>query len=124
MEEHAGPLLYARAMATKTIVSVLDDIDGTEGAETVSFALDGKSYEIDLSDKNLSNLQDALEPYIKVARSTSSSRRSTEAPQQSQRGGGRKDLAAIREWANKNGHNVSDRGRVPASVIEAYDAAN
>lgn len=106
-------------MARKVITTVLDDIDGSDDAETVTFSYENKLYEIDLSDSNKKKLEDALEPFISAARSAGgSARRSTSAP----RGGGRTDLAAIRAWAKDNGHDVSDRGRVPASVIEAYDA--
>jgi len=106
-------------MARKIIESVLDDIDGTEGAETVSFSYAGKSYEIDLSDGNRKALEKALDPYIKAGRSSGGGSRRT-----SSRGSARNDLSAIRAWANDNGHTVSERGRVPASVIEAYDAAH
>jgi hypothetical protein len=108
-------------MATKITTSYVDDIDGTDASGTVSFTYDSKSYEIDLSDKNKKSLEDALAPYIKAARSTGGRGRSTSG---SPRGGGRTDLAAIRAWAKDNGHEVSDRGRIPATVIEAYDEAH
>lgn len=107
-------------MAKKTVTSIYDDIDGTEGASTVTFSLDGKSYEIDLNDKNKDKLAKALDPYISAGRSTGGSRRSSGGS----RSGGRTDLAAIRAWAKDNGHDVSERGRIPASVIEAYDSAH
>lgn len=106
-------------MATKTIVSILDDIDGTDGAETVSFSYDGKSYEIDLADKTKAALEKALEPYIKAARSTGT-RRPTGGATQSDKA----ELDALRAWAKENGLKVSDRGRVSAEIREAYKAAN
>lgn len=112
--------MYGLRMAKKTVTSIYDDIDGTEGAETVAFSFDGKSYEVDLSDKNKDKLAKALEPYISAGRSTGGSRRSSGAS----RGGGRTDLASIRAWAKDNGHDVSERGRIPASVISAYDEAH
>lgn len=102
-------------MARKTIVQILDDFDGSEGASTVTFSLEGKAYEIDLSAENKAKLVDALAPFVKVARSASAGRASSK--------GSRKDLAAIREWANANGYEVSPKGRIPFDVVEAYDAA-
>lgn len=103
-------------MARKVITQILDDFDGTENATTVQFALDGKKYEIDLSAANKAKLVEALAPFVKVARATASRGASAAAK------GGRKDLAAIREWANANGFEVSAKGRIPTSVVEAYDA--
>jgi len=114
-------------MATKsvTITEFIDDLDGSKADRTVSFAIDGTSYEIDLSKKNAAAFNKALKPYLDAARKV---RRSTgKAPT---RGGARRrrtagpDLAAVRNWARANGHAVSDRGRVPATVLDAYSAAN
>jgi hypothetical protein len=107
-------------MARKVITTVLDDIDGSEGAETVTFSYKGVAYEIDLANKNAQKLESALEPYVTAARkigrgsSGSSSARSRSS----------KDLGAIREWAKENGHAVSERGRIPASVVDAYEEAH
>ncbi|WCD91468.1 histone-like nucleoid-structuring protein Lsr2 [Microbacterium sp. nov. GSS16] len=121
-------------MARRIIHQLVDDIDGAvldDGAgETVSFALDGRPYEIDLSEKNALALRDALNPWIDAGRrvpaggrpSRGRGRRGSQANQSS--AGAKRDLSAVRSWARKNGHAVSDRGRVPASVLEAYDAAN
>ncbi|MGC5171284.1 histone-like nucleoid-structuring protein Lsr2 [Micromonospora sp. DT81.3] len=108
-------------MAKKTITTYIDDIDGSDADGTVTFSFDSKLYEIDLSSKNRKKLVDALEPFIKAARSAGGSRRSTSS---SARGASRTDLASVRAWARDNGHEVSERGRVPASVIEAYDVAH
>ena len=110
-------------MAQKVHIVLEDDIDGSEATETVSFALDGTSYEIDLNDENAAKLRDALAPYIGHGRKVSGGAR---------RGGGRRSAAAnggpsakeIREWARANGHDVPERGRIPADVRSAYDAAN
>ncbi len=102
-------------MAQKVSIVLVDDIDGSEAEETVSFALDGRDYEIDLSAKNAAKLRDALAPYLGHAR----------------RGGGRKrnrtggpSPADIRVWARENGFDVPDRGRVSSQVREAYVAAH
>lgn len=114
-------------MATKsvTITEFIDDLDGSKADRTVTFAVDGTSYEIDLSKKNAAAFNKALKPYLDSARKV---RRA--AGKASPRGGARRtrtdgpDLAAVREWARANGHSVSDRGRIPATVLEAYRAAN
>lgn len=113
-------------MAKKQITQLIDDLDGgiLEGGDGVSlrFALEGRSYEIDLSDANAAKLRDALAPFIAAARPTSSTSSLTRS--RATRANGRSvDLAAIREWANQNGYTVSSRGRVPQSVIEAYEAS-
>jgi hypothetical protein len=110
-------------MATKTVtlIEFVDDIDGGKADRTVAFAFDGASYEIDLSKKNAAAFERALKPYLGAARRARRTRsRSTNRRQR--RGTGR-DLAAIRDWARANGHSVADRGRIPASVIDAYTAA-
>lgn len=106
----------------ETIVVLRDDLDNSEADETVSFALDGVSYEIDLNAKNAAALRDALAPYVGVARR--SGRRAGGPPRSRREPARAVDLTAVREWARANGHRVSDRGRIPASVQDAYDAAH
>ncbi|MFC7595598.1 Lsr2 family protein [Terrabacter sp. GCM10028922] len=109
-------------MAQRVEVVLIDDVDGGKAAETVTFALDGVSYEIDLSDKNARKLRDDLATWTGHARRAGSaraagSRRRAASPK-------RADLGAVREWARANGHNVSDRGRISADVQAAYDKAH
>jgi hypothetical protein len=117
-------------MARKVQVILSDDLDEDLPAdETVSFSLDGTNYEIDLSDKNATELRDAFSRYVQAARKVGrgSGRASGGGRSRATGGGGRMDreqAGAIRDWARKNGHNVSDRGRIPASVVEAYEAAH
>jgi hypothetical protein len=112
-------------MATETITRLIDDLDGSEAQRTVSFAWDGRAYEVDLSRKNLAAFEKTMKPYLAAARSArattarSSGRRRPAATSARRR----RDLQAIREWARRNGHEVSDRGRVSDAVIEAYEAA-
>ena len=116
-------------MARKIVHQLVDDLDGTVlevgDGETVLFSLDGTAYEIDLTTDNAAALRDALAPYVSAARSVSS--RAT-APRRAgtrgQRRSQQRDYGPIREWAAKNGFTVSERGRVHASVLEAYDAAH
>ena len=109
-------------MAQKVTITLVDDLDGSEGAETVSFGLDGTNYEIDLSEKNASALREALAGYVGHAR---------KAGRASTRGGRAKSTATsgptareLRDWARSNGYEVSDRGRVPEEVRQAFEAAN
>lgn len=108
-------------MAQRVQVLLVDDVDGGDAAETVSFALDGVSYEIDLSERNASKLRDALASWTGHARRSGGrrlSRRRTDGKSS------REDLPAVREWGRKNGFTVSDRGRVPADLQAAFDKAN
>lgn len=118
-------------MARRIVHQLVDDLDGTvlevgEG-ETVLFSLDGVAYEIDLTAENASALRDALAPWVGAARSVSSraagGAASSGGPRKRRRTG-QQDYSAVREWAKSNGYKVSERGRVPASVLEAYEAAH
>jgi hypothetical protein len=118
-------------VARKTTIVLEDDLSGEvleEGrGETVSFALDGQSYEIDLSGDNATQLRTDLRRYVDAARKTSAPRSSASGRRTATSGSaasGRKDTGEIRTWARENGHEVSKRGRIPTSVIEAYDAAH
>jgi hypothetical protein len=117
-------------MAQKVQVILVDDVDGGEADETVSFALDGVSYEIDVSESNAQNLRDALAPWLGHARRvggrSGGRARSAAGGQKAARssGGGREDLSAVRAWARENGHQVSDRGRISATVMSAYENAH
>jgi hypothetical protein len=111
-------------MAQITEVRLLDDLDGGEAAESVSFSLDGKSYEIDLNEKHAAALRDAFAPFIGSARraggpAAGSPRMSTRTSTGA--GRPREETAAIREWATANGLEVSTRGRISSSVLEAYE---
>ena len=109
----------------KTIVTLLtDDIDGSEADRTIEFGLDGVSYTIDLSEKNTGKLRKALDPYLAVASRVGRSgvggripsRGTAAAPARTNR----EQNQAIREWATKNGYEVSERGRIPSSIVEAF----
>jgi hypothetical protein len=114
-------------MAQKHIVQLIDDLDGSQAAETVSFGIDGASYEIDLSAKNAAKLRDVLAVYVGSARRASWGGRPPAAGGRRSGRAGRSDreqTQAIREWARKNGHKIGEKGRIPATVLEAYHAAN
>nr|WP_281168161.1 Lsr2 family protein [Sporichthya polymorpha] len=104
-------------MAQKTLVILEDDLDGGEAAETVSFSLDGVAYEIDLSAKNAAKLRDAMALYVGSARRVGG--RAARGKAKARTGNAR--TADIREWARTNGLDVSERGRIPASIVEQYE---
>ncbi|WP_405617420.1 Lsr2 family protein [Streptomyces sp. NBC_00076] len=110
-------------MAQKVQVLLVDDIDGGEADETVTFALDGKTYEIDLTTTNADKLRGLLEPYVKGGRRTGG-RASGGRGKARAASGGSQDTAQIRAWAKENGYEVNDRGRVPQSIREDYEKAN
>jgi len=112
-------------MAQRTIYT--DDLDGSQDAQPVTFALDGQEYEIDLSEKNAQRLREFLQEFIGKARPVERPPVLTIAPartsrRQSSGGSGRDDVAQIRAWAESKGMDVSARGRIKKKIIEAYDA--
>jgi hypothetical protein len=119
-------------MAQQVNVKFVDDLDGSDAAGTVSFGLDGRTYEIDLSDDNAARLRDSLAAFVGAARKSggsaaTGSRRTQKMTASSSRRPqplDREQTAAIRAWARKNGHQVSDRGRISKPVIDAFQAAH
>jgi hypothetical protein len=113
-------------MARKVITTLVDDINGKpieEGrGETVPFALDGVNYEIDLNDENAAKLRTALEEYTEKGRRVGRATTGKPAPRRSSGSGPKEDLRAAREWLRANGHEVSERGRIAASLLEEYRA--
>jgi hypothetical protein len=113
-------------MAKQVVTLLTDDLDGSKADRTVEFGLDGTSYTIDLSEKNVGKLRKALDPYLTAGTRVGHGRID------GRRRGGRGARSAptrsdpdqnksIREWAAKKGYEVSDRGRIPASIVEAYN---
>ena len=125
-------------MAQRQVTVFIDDVTGDEmeSGETVDFALDGVQYQIDLSEEHADELRKAFAPYVlsgrrtggRYARSGGASagrpRRSADSGSPGTSSRSKRDTQAIREWAQANGHKVSDRGRIPASVLQAYEAAH
>jgi len=111
-------------LAQKTLIQLVDDLDGAALADgegkTVTFALEGVSYEIDLSHAHVNELTKALAPYVTAGRKVSGRKGAARTS------GAKSDpteLQKIRDWAGKNGHTVSSRGRISAAVRDAYNAA-
>jgi Lsr2 len=114
-------------MARKVQVLLVDDVDGSTADETVSFGLDGAHYEIDLSTENAAAFRDSLAQYVAAARKagrpgTPKAARAGSATKPSP-STDRAQNQAIRDWAKRNGLQVSERGRIPAEIIEKYHAA-
>ena len=115
-------------MAQKVNIVTVDDIDGTEGASTVIFGLDGTTYEIDLKDENADALRDALERFIDKARPVRSAGKKKRGKKST--GDQPSDISAqrknreVRDWAAANGLEVSKRGRISKEVQNAYDEAH
>lgn len=114
-------------MAQKVNVQLVDDVDGSEAESTIEFGLDGVHYAIDLSAENAAQLRDSLATYLAHARRTGGRKRRGAKTQPSQAAAAsaadRRRNQAIREWAREQGMEVSDRGRIPAEIVEAYDKA-
>ncbi|HEY2766005.1 MAG TPA: Lsr2 family protein [Pseudonocardiaceae bacterium] len=118
-------------MAQKTVVTMIDDLTGEEAEHIspVEFALDGVTYELDLSDENAAKLRDTLAHYTGAGRRIGGRRRAGRSVKGAGKAGAtagynRETLKSIREWAKQNGHSVSDRGRLSAEVLQAWETAH
>lgn len=109
-------------MAKKTVIQYVDDLDGEvlEEYETVQWALDGRSYEFDTSPENAEAFRDLVASYVRASRKVGSASGTV----RTRRRASAADTQKVREWAAANGHTVSDRGRIPGAVQEAYDQAH
>jgi hypothetical protein len=112
-------------MAQKTIVTLIDDLDGGEASETVSFGLDGVEYSIDLSGDNAGRLRAGLEEFVTNARRVGGRKTRVATTKTVLRAGGDKaQNQAIREWARGQGRRISDRGRIPSDLVTQFQAAH
>ena len=112
-------------MAKQVITVLTDDLDGGDADRTIEFGLDGVNYTIDLSEKNAGKLRKTLDPYLAVASRvgrTGTDRRTGSRAAAAPSRANRDQNQAIREWAAKNGYEVSERGRIPSSIVEAFHA--
>jgi hypothetical protein len=109
-----------RIMVQKRTVELVDDLDGMPAEETVTFGLDGRVYELDLSSVNADALRGALAPYISAGRRSPASSRVL--LRQGARASSDVNIAAVRQWAVDNGYAVNTRGRIPAPILAAYSA--
>ena len=112
-------------MAQKHFVQLVDDLTGDDAAETVTFAIDGARYEIDLSAENAAHLRDTLATYIAGARRPRNGRSTTvEAGPRNTTRAHRERTAAVRVWARANGYHIGEKGRIPARDVTAYREAH
>lgn len=111
-------------MAQKTTVEHTDDIDGSPAEHiAVPFALDGVTYEIDLSGANYEKLQTTLAEWVAKGRRIGGRARLRSVGGTGKSTGTPPEAAKVRVWANENGYELSPRGRIPASIVEAYRTA-
>lgn len=106
-------------MAQRVEIILVDDLDGTESEETISFGLDGSNYEIDLNGENASKLREAIAPFKKAGRAQEKKRGRGRGARVTSRG----SSTEIRLWAKSKGLPINERGRIPASIVEKYEAA-
>lgn len=113
-------------MAQKTIMELVDDLDGGQAEETVAFALDGVEFVIDLSAENAARLRDTLAQYVGHARRTGGrkQRGTTVAVASNGAANGKTDTQAVREWARSQGETVAERGRVPQAMVIRFQEAH
>lgn len=116
-------------MAQKVIREFVDDIDGSPAERTFSFAVDGVFYEIDLSTQNIAEFTSAVGGFLESARKVKGGSQSSRGPRSRGAGAGgarqsREQIRAVREWARRHGYSISERGRIPASVQQAFDQAH
>ncbi|MFI7674340.1 Lsr2 family protein [Actinophytocola sp. NPDC049390] len=112
-------------MAQRTILELVDDLDGEKADETVTFALDGVEFEIDLSADNAARLRDTLAEFVGHARRVGGRKqRGTATPKVPATGNGKPDTQAVREWARSQGETVAERGRVPQALVIRFQEAH
>jgi Lsr2 len=99
----------------RTLIELIDDLDGGRADETVRLGLDGKLFELDLSKRNAKKLRTLLQPYVSGGRRVG--RRPTVRSTQ------RYDTTAVRKWAESNGVDIAKRGRIPREILARFRAA-
>lgn len=111
-------------MAQRTILELVDDLDGGNADETVTFALDGVEFEIDLSADNAARLRDTLAEFVGHARRVGGRKQRGASTQKPATGNGKPDTQAVREWARSQGETVAERGRVPQALVIRFQEAH
>lgn len=128
MDKAAGPGRETNShhaeetVAQKTVVELVDDIDGGRADETVAFAIDGVEFLIDLSRENAARLRDSLAQYVGHARRTDGRKARNGTARRF--GPARLDNQAIREWARSQGENIAERGRIPQALVTKFQEAH
>ena len=118
--------MEAVAVAQQLIRQYIDDLDGSAASGSVRFALDGREYEIDLSDENAAKLREVFAPFVAAARRAGSGRPGRQAGASSRpssaSGRSRQELVEMRSWLREHGYPVSDRGRIPNEFLQAWES--
>lgn len=112
-------------MAARTVVTLIDDLDGHDvgpDGRSIAFSFDGIDYQIDLGMKNATRFEKAIGPFVDAA--TRVGGRKGRSKSSARRPAGDTDTQAIREWARENGYEVSDRGRISRTVLQAWKEAS
>lgn len=112
-------------MAQRIRVELVDDLDGSDATETITFGLDGTNYEVDLNESNATRLRHALADFVEIAREVKGRRKATRVATVAPaiNGTTRPKPKDVREWAAANGVELSGTGRIPATVVKQYEAA-
>ena len=108
-------------MAQKVSIEYIDDIDGSplgDNGETIEFGFEGKNYQIDLNEKHARKFREAMAEYVENGTRVTGRKSSGRSAQKTSS----VDNKAVREWARLEGYEISDRGRIPAEIIDAYNA--
>lgn len=116
----ANSVRESEVMASRTVIELTDDFDGTPAAETLEFAFEGVAYAVDVSEENAAHFRELIGEYVQVARVVGDHRRTRSTKTISNR----RDVHRVREWAAENGFQISSRGRIPRNVVEAYESAH
>ncbi len=111
-------------MAQQTIVQLIDDLDGGEAEETIDFSLDGVEYRIDLSGKNAKKLRAAIEPFLDKARRAGGRKQRKGGGTAAVKAHDKAEAQRIRDWARAEGHQISDRGRIPQNLVIQFQEAH
>lgn len=104
-----------------------DEIPSDSHGGTVEFVVSGTPYAIDLTEAELDVFNEILAPYVEAAQRLTTRGAPVSRTTVSSSGSGKRSkeqLTAIREWARKNGHEVNERGRISAAVLDAFDASH
>ncbi len=110
-------------MAQKVVVELTDDLDGGRAAETVSFGIDGRLYDIDLSTRNARALRKTLAPYVESGRRVRPSARPASGRTRNAAARSGFSTQDVREWARSQGMEVANRGRIPGDLVAKFEAA-
>jgi hypothetical protein len=115
---------YGGTVAQQTVVQLIDDLNGEQADETVTFALDGVEYSIDLSKENADKLRNSMADFVAHARRAGGRKQRKGSGKSTVKAGDKAQAQAIRDWARSQGHQISDRGRIPQGLVVQFQEAH